>query len=746
MKTEIYNITGMHCAACSSAIERVTSKLNGVIESQVNLPMNRLVISYDDSLVTEEMIINKIQKSGFGAILAKNNVETIDSETISKENDDIKYERLNLIFAIIFSILLLYISMGQMLFNNLPIPNIISIHSNPYNFAIIQLTLTLFIIFFERKFFISGFNSLFHKTPNMDTLVAISATASFIYSFVMTLLININPHAVHNLYYESAAIILTLVSVGKFLEKKNVEKTKDAIASLINLTPPSALLVDENGTWEIPTSHLKIGDIVLVKAGESIPLDGIVSKGDGSIDESMLTGESFPIIKEISSSVIGGSIVTTGALYVQITHIGQDTTLSKIIDFVQNAQGKKAPISKIADKVAGIFIPVAILIAIVASTIWLVLGYDFSFAIKIFTTILVIACPCSMGLATPTSIVVGTGIAASNGILIRSGEALENTHKVSVAIFDKTGTITEGSPQVTDIFSNDVSNEQFLSEIIPIEELSNHPLAKAICKEESKYNLDLQNDIASFENINGFGIIAKTNNSDTYIIGNETLMKNNSIDLSNIQYEKLSDEGKTVVFVSKNNVFYGYLAITDKIKPSAIDAIKMLKTIGIKTVMLTGDNNKTASKIGKEVNIDEIISQVLPTEKANVIKRYQDLGHTVMMVGDGINDAPALAQSDIGCAIGSGSHIAIDSAQIILLKDDLLDVVKSIRLSKKTIKNIKQNLFWAFCYNSLCIPLAAGILYIPFGILLSPMIAGIAMSLSSLCVVSNALRLKGIKL
>ena len=744
MKNEIYNITGMHCAACSSAIERVTRKINGVSESQVNLPMNRLNITYDDALVTPELIMSKIKKAGFGAQPA----DSSDNTNSAPVDTDaaIKAEKFNLIASLIFSAILLYISMGQMLFKNLPIPDIFSMNSHPTNFATIQLLLTVLVMFLEKRFFISGYNSLFHKNPNMDTLVALSATTSFIYSFVMTLLIPDNPHAVHNLYYESAAIILALVSVGKYLESRNTQKTKGAIESLIKLTPDVALLVDDNGTWEVPTDHLKIGDTVLVQAGQSVPLDGRVAKGSGSINEAMLTGESIPVKKNISDDVIGGSIVATGAIYIEITHIGEDTTLSKIIKFVEEAQGKKAPISRLADKVAGIFVPTVIAIALVAAIIWLLLGYEFSFALKVFTAILVIACPCSMGLATPTSIVVGTGLGATNGILMRSGEALETTHKVTVAIFDKTGTITNGSPIVTDISAIGISEDELLSAIIPIEKLSNHPLAKAICREEEIRNLTLIDDISSFTNLDGLGITAETKDGHTFAIGNEKLMQNNNVDPSNISSAHLNDEGKTVIFVAKDNELIGYVAVADEIKPTAIASIQALKNMGIKTVMLTGDNEKTANYIGKKVDIDEIIAQVLPTEKASAISKYQEEGLIVMMVGDGINDAPALVQADIGCAVGSGSDIAIDSAQIVLMKDNLLDVPKAIKLSKGTLRNIKQNLFWAFCYNSLCIPIAGGILFLPFGILLSPMIAGLAMSLSSLCVVSNALRLKGLKL
>ncbi|MFI3324842.1 MAG: heavy metal translocating P-type ATPase [Clostridia bacterium] len=739
MITEIYDIQGMHCAACSSAIERVTRKIKGVETSQVNLPMNRLTISYDQELVTRDMICTKIKKAGFSASLHVEDESKVQVQNNEEEN--LKAEKISLYASIALSAVLLYVSMGQMLFANIPMPAIFSMSQNPYNFAILQMLITVVVIFLEKRFFISGFTSLFHGNPNMDTLVAISSATSFTYSFVMTMLINTNEHAVHNLYYESAAIVLALVSVGKYLEANNKEKTKSAIESLIKLTPETAVLVDDNGQWEIPTEMLKVGDIVLVKAGQSVPLDGIVTSGSGSIDEAMLTGESLPVLKAENSELIGGSISVSGALYVKITKKGKDTTLAKIVKFVEDAQGKKAPISKLADKVAGVFVPVVIGIALVSAIIWLVLGSEFSFALKIFTSILVIACPCSMGLATPTSIIVGTGVGANNGILIRSGEALEITHKTEVVIFDKTGTITNGKPIVTDVYSNKLSENDFLSLVISAEKLSNHPLAKAICEEESKRELKIPKFDGTFQNVDGLGIIAKTKEDIKLSIGNNKL-----IDTSQINTDNLSNEGKTVIYVALNDEFLGYIAVMDTIKESAFKTIEDLKAMNIKTVMLTGDNSHTANCIAKQIGIDEVIAEVLPTQKAEVVEKYQNENKIVMMVGDGINDAPALVKADSSCAIGTGSDIAIDSAQIILMKDDLSDVSKAIKLSRLTIKNIKQNLFWAFCYNSLCIPVAAGVLFVPFGILLSPMIGGFAMSLSSLFVVSNALRLKGVKL
>ncbi len=732
----------MHCAACSSAIERVTRKIEGVSQSDVNLPMNRLTITYDEEKVTQELITGKVKKAGFSASLR------VDGEVkvAQVEDNSLAVEKFNLVVSLILSAVILYVSMGQMLFGDALLPDLFSMHSHPMNFAVLQLVLTMTVMFLERRFFISGFTSLYNKNPNMDSLVAISSTASFLYSLVMTFLISDTPHFVHSLYYESAAIILALVSVGKYLESKNKEKTKSAIEKLLKLSPDTAILVNEDGQWEVPTSMLKLGDIVLVQAGQSVPLDGIVKKGEGSIDEAMLTGESLPVEKAQNSDVIGGSICINGALFIEITKVGEDTALAKIVKFVEDAQGKKAPISKLADRVSGVFVPVVMAISVACAVIWLLLGYEFSFALMIFTSILVIACPCALGLATPTSIIVGTGLGALNGILIRNGEALETTHKVNVAIFDKTGTITEGAPSVTDVFSNEMSENELLSLVIPIEKLSNHPLARAICAEESRFDVAIEDNIESFENLNGLGVVAKTKDGDSLAVGNMKLMQQLSVDMGDLRYEYLSESGKTVVFVSKNAKFIGYIAVMDNIKEDAKATIEKLRKMNIKTIMLTGDNAHTAKCIGEAVGVDEIISEVLPTEKAQVVQKNQESGNVVMMIGDGINDAPALVQADIGCAIGSGSDIAVDSAEIVLIKNSLLDVQKAIMLSRHTIKNIKQNLFWAFCYNVLCIPVAAGILYIPFGILLSPMIGGVAMSLSSLFVVGNALRLKTVKL
>ncbi len=741
MIEEVYDITGMHCAACSSAVERVTKKLPGVERSEVNLPLNRLIIYYDESQTSQDDIINKIKKAGFGASL-KNEEK---KEETREKTDTLKKEKASLILSIIFAGILLVISMGQMLFPNMPMPEIISMNTNPYNFALIQLILTVPVLILGKKFFINGFASLFHLTPNMDALVALSSTASFLYSLIMMFMISENPHAVHNLYFESASVVVALVSVGKYMEEKNKQKTKSAISSLMSLVPDAAILVDENGEWEVPVSMIKTGDTVLVRHGSKFPLDGIVTEGSGSADEAMLTGESTPVEKDVGSEVIGGSISLGGALYVKITKTGEDTTLAKIIKFVEDAQNKKAPIARVADKVAGVFVPILIGIALIAGIIWYIVNHDFSFALKIFTCVLVIGCPCAMGLATPTAIIVGTGLGAANGILIKNAEALETTHKSDVVIFDKTGTVTEGKMSVTDILTNDEA--KLLKTAYSLEKLSQHPIAKAIEAEAKKKEIQAF-DVTNFESLAGFGIKGKNENSKQIIAGNYRLMYENGIDCDRYKekIEILANSGKTLVFVAEENELIGIIAISDTVKKDSESALKRLKKLGLKTVMLTGDNKKAAEFIGNKLGFDEIASEVLPTEKADVVKKYQDAGKTVIMVGDGINDAPALTQADIGCAVGKGSDVAIESAEIVLMKDSLEDIGKAIRLSRITIRNIKQNLFWAFCYNCLAIPVAAGVLYPVFGLLLSPMIGAIAMSLSSLFVVSNALRLKTYKI
>lgn len=747
MKKECYLIKGMTCASCSSAVERVTRKMDGVKESQVNLATNRMTIEYDEDKVNPEAIIAKVERAGFEA-------ELEIPEEIKKEKEEEKEEakhtyhemKKRLIFSICFAVPLLYISMGHMLPFKLPLPEFLNMETHPMNFALVQLILTVFVLICGRKFYIVGFKTLFHGHPNMDSLVAIGTGSAFLYSLVMTILIPNHPEYAHNLYFESAAVVVTLVMLGKFMESRSKGKTSEAIQKLMQLAPDTAICIMDGKEKEIPVEEVKKGDILLIKPGSKVPLDGEVVLGNSSVDESMLTGESIPIEKEEGDMVIGGSMNYNGAMQIKVTHTGSDTTLAKIIKLMEDAQGKKAPISKLADAVAGYFVPTVMGIALLAALIWSFTGHPLSFVLTIFVSVLVIACPCALGLATPTAIMVGTGVGASNGILIKSGEALEVTHKTEVVVLDKTGTVTEGKPKVIEVLTKNSSKEELLRTAACCEKLSEHPLGNAIVEEAQNQGMELKAP-EQFESMTGRGIHAKLDGKEIWI-GNERMLKEQNIDLG--EFKKSSDEiaqrGQTPMFVVENNELSGIISVADTIKSTSIEAIDKIRKMGVEVVMLTGDNKRTAEYIGSQVHVDRVVSEVLPGDKAAVVEHLQKEGKKIMMVGDGINDAPALAQADIGCAIGSGSDIAVESSDIVLMKSDLMDVYKAIHLSKMTIRNIKQNLFWAFIFNTLGIPVAAGLLYAFGGPLLNPMIAGFAMSCSSVLVVSNALRLKRVKL
>jgi Cu+-exporting ATPase len=749
MKREVYRIEGMHCAACSSAVERVTRKLPGVVRSDVNLTTNKMDIEYDEKTVTPELIMAKVEKAGFQALPFKEEKQQKKEKTGKDEEEKaFAKERTSIIAALILSGILLYVSMGVMLFDA-PLPALINIRSHVVNYAAVQLLLTIAILLIGRRYHISGFRALRYLNPNMDSLVAVGSTAAFLYSLAVFFLLSDQPHLVHGLYFETSAIVVTLVSLGKHMEAGSKQKTTGAIKKLMELAPDTAVLLQPDGTQkEVPAQTLKVGDTVLVKPGARVPLDGVVTQGSSGVDESMLTGESMPVEKAPGSEVIGGSINQNGVLTVRVTHTGADTVLAKIIRFVEDAQGKKAPISKIADKVAGIFVPIVMGIAILSAIIWLIAGMEFSFVIKIFTAVLVIACPCAMGLATPTAIVVGTGLGAGNGILIRSGEALEITHTVRVAVLDKTGTVTEGKPAVTKIISSGMEESELLTLAAAVEAGSGHPLADAIVRFAKARGISMALTISDFENLSGKGVRAKLPDGKTALIGNDKLMRENGVEISGLQAEadRLSAQGETPMFVAIGGFPAGLISVADQIKKSSPEAIRKLKEMGLRVVLLTGDNKAAAAHIGSMAGVDEVIAEVLPEDKAAVVKRQQEQGNIVMMVGDGINDAPALVQADVGCAIGSGSDIAIESADIVLMKSDLNDVAKAVKLSRLTIRNIKQNLFWAFFYNTIGIPVAAGVLYPAFQILFSPMLGALAMSLSSVFVVTNALRLRGKKL
>ena len=749
MREEKYDISGMHCAACSASVERVTRKLPGVERSDVNLTTEIMTICYDESQVTPEQITAKVEKAGFGCALHAEKQETAQQDPADAEAAELRRKKWELIAAGIFSLVLLYVSMGQMLpfgLPGLPLPDLFSMHTHPVNFAILQLLLTVPVLYCGRNFFTSGFKALFHGNPNMDSLVAIGSACSFAYSIVMTFLISDDPHTyVHNLYYESAAVVLTLVSLGKFLESRNMQKTKGAITALMKLAPDTAILADSGR--EVPTKSLKSGDVVLVKPGARVPTDGVVTDGESSVNEAMLTGESLPVEKSAGSEVIGGSVNQNGALYVQVTRTGEDTTLARIIRFVEDAQGKKAPISKTADKVAGVFVPVVMGIAVLSAIAWAAAGEPFAFVLRVFTSVLVIACPCALGLATPTAIMVGTGLGARHGILIRSGEILEITHRVDTVVLDKTGTVTKGEPTVMAVVPYQCGGDVLLTAAAAVESVSAHPLANAITAYAATQSLEELPRPEHFENLSGRGLRA-TLEGRTVLAGSRRLLEEAGVDPAPLleEVERLASQGQTPMFFARDGVLLGLISVADPVKETSAAAIARMKELGIRTVLLTGDNHAAANHIGALVGADEVIAEVLPEEKAGVIQRLEQEGRTVMMVGDGINDAPALTAATVGCAIGSGSDIAIESADIVLMRSDLQDVPRALRLSALTLRDIKQNLFWAFCYNTIGIPIAAGLLHLFGGPLLSPMFAGAAMSLSSVCVVGNALRLGRAKL
>ena len=740
MKQEEYIISGMSCAACSSSVQRVVSRLEGVESCDVNLITGKMTVSYDEQKTGQADFTRVVEKAGFG-IRPDTPEKAEKPKAAEKKNGGFG----NTVVSAVLSALLLYISMGQMLTDKLPVPPFMNMSGDPYGFALTQLLLCIPVMFIGRRFFTHGIPLLLRGNPNMDSLVAVGAGASFIYSVVMTYMIPYNMHAVHNLYYESVAVVITLVALGKQLEEHSKRRTASAVEKLMRLSPDTARVLRDGREVTVPTKEVAVGETVIVKPGESIPLDGKIIKGESSADESMLTGESLPIEKTEGSLVTGGSINISGVIYVTVTKIGKDTALAKIIKFVEDAQNKKAPISKTADKVAGVFVPVVITIAVLAAAVWLIAGKDISFALRVFTSVLVIACPCALGLATPTAVMVGTGLGAENGILIRNGEILEITHTVKAAVFDKTGTVTVGKAAVTDVFADD--KERLLKIAAAAEADSAHPLAQAVVAYAAENGITVSGRAEKSEYISGKGLKCLIN-GENILLGNAALLAEGGADISKYREtgDRLAGEGKSLIYAAVNGECIGLTAVADQVRETSKDAFARLKKLGIKTVILSGDNKACAEYIGATVGADEVYSEVLPEEKAKIISEIKQKYGVVMMVGDGINDAPALTEADIGCAVGGGSDIAIEAADIVLMKNDPLDVPRAIRLSRLTITNIKENLFWAFCYNAICIPIAAGLLYVFGGTFLSPMLAGLAMSLSSVFVVGNALRLRGKKL
>lgn len=735
-----FKVTGMTCAACSSRVERVLNKMEGVTKAEVNLATEDLHVDYDDSKLNTQDIIGKIEKAGYGAYEVKEDTKIDETD----KEEAINSLKKRFVLSLVFAVPLLYISMGHMM--GAPLPNIINPMDNAMNFALIQLILVIPVMIVGRKFFISGFKNLVHLSPNMDSLIAIGTSAAFLYGIYAIVKIAVgDTHFSMDLYFESGATILTLITLGKYLEAKTKGKTSEAIKKLMGLAPKKATIIVDGVEKVISIDEVKVGDVILVKPGEKLPVDGEIIEGTTTIDESMLTGESIPIDKNIGDKVFGASINKFGMFKYKATKVGKDTALAQIIKLVEQAQGSKAPIAKMADIISGYFVPTVITLAVISSIVWAISGKGLEFSLTIFIAVLVIACPCALGLATPTAIMVGTGKGAENGILIKSGVALEGAYKINTVVFDKTGTITEGKPKVTDIVTKGLSEDELLRYASSAEKGSEHPLGEAIVVAGIERELELF-EIASFKSVPGEGIVTLINNKNI-LIGNNKLMKNNNINITSVENDVklLASQGKTPMYMSIDGDLAGVIAVADTLKSNSKKAVEALHKLGIEVVMLTGDNEKTAQAIAKEVGIDKVVSDVLPGDKANEVKRLQDEGKNVAMVGDGINDAPALAMANIGIAIGSGTDVAIESADIVLMRSDILDVVGAIQLSKATIKNIKENLGWAFGYNTLGIPVAMGILYAFGGPLLNPMIAAFAMSFSSVSVLLNALRLKRFK-
>ncbi len=739
-------IGGMSCTSCSNKVEKAIGKMNGVHEVSVNFATEKAVVSYDSRVVKLSEIKRVIEETGFQP-LDVDDVSAVDEDKIRKEKQ-IKTLWIKTIVSTVFCLPLFYIAMVPMIdWLPLGVPQFMDPMTNPFVFMWIQIILTIPIVIAGIDFYRIGLKALFRGAPNMDSLVAIGTGAALVYStWAITQVYGGHHHAVMNLYLETAGVIVTLILLGNTLEAITKGKTSEAIKKLMGLAPKTATIIHNGKEMEVPISEVEIGDIVLVRPGEKIPVDGIITEGFTAIDESMLTGESMPVDKKAGDKVFAASINKNGMIYFQAEKVGADTALAQIIKLVEDAQGSKAPIAKVADIITGYFVPVAVGIAIVAGLGWFIATGDMEFSILILMAVLLIACPCALGLATPTALMVGTGKGAENGILIKGGGALEAAHKLQTIVFDKTGTITEGKPQVTDIVTvGDVSESFLLQMAASAEKGSEHPLGEAIVAEAEEKGLELFK-VENFEAITGKGISALIHSSQI-LIGNRRLMdeKEIALDELNQKADMLASEGKTPMFVAADSNIIGIVAVADVVKESSRAAIEKLHKMGIEVAMITGDNKKTAAAIAKQVGIDRVLAEVLPENKAEEVKRLQAEGKRVAMVGDGINDAPALAQSDVGIAIGSGTDVAIESADIVLMKSDLMEVPTAVQLSKKTIANIKQNLFWAFLYNSILIPVAAGALYIFGGPLLNPVFAAGAMAFSSISVLLNALRLKTFK-
>ncbi|HGA0895868.1 TPA: heavy metal translocating P-type ATPase [Streptococcus agalactiae] len=741
-RKETFLIDGMTCASCALTVEKAVNKLDHVDSAVVNLATEKMTVTFDDTTLSPNVIEECVSESGYEASLFKE--ETSKSQS---ERHQLAIEKMwhRFWMSAVATIPLLYISMGPMI--NLWLPSFLMPDKGPLNYGMIQLLLTLPVMYFGRIFYQNGFKALFKRHPNMDSLVAIATTAAFIYSlYGLYEILQGDIHYAHQLYFESVAVILTLITLGKYFEILSKGRTSASIEKLLTLSAKEARVIKDGEDYMVPLDKVKIGETILVKPGEKIPLDGHVVAGESSIDESMLTGESIPVEKKVGSKVYGASINGQGSLTIFVEKEAGGSLLSQIINLVEAAQTSKAPIANLADKVSGVFVPFVIVIAILSGLSWyLILGQSFAFSLKIMIAVLVIACPCALGLATPTAIMVASGKAAENGILFKGGEVLEKAHHIDTIVFDKTGTLTKGKPEVVAIKTYGGDKEEFLGQVASVEKLSNHPLSQTIVNKAKEKELPLR-EVMAFKNILGYGLSA-TINGKTMLVGNANLMTKNDVnlDLAKADIEIAQEEAQTVVYVSENGVLSGLITLTDQLKTDSQETVKQLQRLGFNLVLLTGDNKASADAIAQKLGITTVVSEVLPDQKANVILELKEKGGQIAMVGDGINDAPALASSDVGISMSSGTDIAIESADIVLMKPELTDLLKAMTISKQTIQIIKENLFWAFFYNVLAIPVAMGVLHLFGGPLLNPMLAGLAMAFSSVSVVLNALRLKVLK-
>lgn len=751
---QTFQVTGMTCSACQAHVEKAVKKLPGAQEVTVSLLANKMVVNYDEAQLSDNTIIKAVVDAGYSAALPQAGGKKAVVKPEEQAAAELKQMKTRLIVSFAFMIPLMYVSMGHMV--GLPLPAFLDGHASSVAYGMTQFLLTLPIMYVNRKYYRNGFKTLFKGAPNMDSLIAIGSGAAVVYGifaiYMMGYGLGIMDHDLTaryhmDLYFESAAMILTLITLGKYLETRSKGKTGEAISKLLDLAPKTAFVVRDGVETEVPIENVVAGDILAVRPGQSIPVDGVITEGTTAVDQSALTGESIPVDKNPGDKVIAATINKSGYFKFQAQKVGEDTTLSQIIRLVEEAGSSKAPIAKLADKISGIFVPVVIIIALVSAAAWLIAGQSFEFALSIGIAVLVISCPCALGLATPVAIMVGTGKGAEFGILIKSAEALETAHTIQTVVLDKTGTVTEGKPKVTDIITTDnsLSDEEFLALAASLERPSEHPLAKAIVEEAEKKKLSMD-EITAFEAVSGRGILADWQGHH-YSAGNLALMQEEGVAINDYEAtgNQLAESGKTPLYFARDHVLMGLIAVADVVKATSRQAIEEFKELGIDVVMLTGDNERTARAIQKQMGIDRVVAEVLPEDKEAEVRKIQESGRKVAMIGDGINDAPALVRADVGIAIGAGTDVAIESADIVLMKSDLLDAVTAVRLSKAVIRNIKMNLFWAFFYNSIGIPLAAGVFYSLLGWKLNPMFGAAAMSLSSVCVVTNALRLKFFK-